>query len=461
MPWGNEKFCLGVDFKMIRTGFAAATILALATPAVADVISGQIDLGFRYYTEDGQYSGQASAGYYPFIGMELDGALEVGSGELVFQFEALSDDANDRSIFNVQKAYYTRSFENWDLVIGYNIENWGVSSGRTIVNVLNARDTTDRVSSSGLIGTPMINANFFTQIGTFSAYVLGGDVQDNFGGAASRQRGPLYTFGEFAAYEEEDDLDFALRYSNFFSVGPGSLDLGLSYYQGTNRESVGLPGCVMASGPITPAICGQITDSVRANYQAGGATLANETDLGAYLLTNFGPAVAAEAPTVVAMTPYYQDIRQWGLTAVYAQGDTQLRFEGFHRETEYEDFMAAIIGGDYTFQDVAGTDGSLILALEYHFDDRGPRQPATVFDNDAFFGLNYSLNDPSDSRMEFGLFYDLDTESQLYSLSLSRRIGDRMRAQFSASHIEATNAQDPLSLINGDTFFEFTLSTFF
>lgn len=446
---------------MMKTGFVAATILAMASPAVADSITGQIDLGFRYYTDDGQYPGQASAGYYPFIGMELNGAFDFGTGELVFQFDALSDDANDRSVFNVQKAYYTNNFGDWDIVLGYNVENWGVSSGRSIVNVLNARDTSNQIGGSELIGTAMINANFFTQIGTFSAYVLGGDVQDNFGGMASRQRGPIYTFGDFAGYEQEDELDFALRYSNFFSVGPGSLDLGLSYYQGTNRDSVQLPGCARASGAITPAICAQITDGVRANYAAGGSTMASVAEMAAYLLANFGPAVALEAPNVVAMIPYYQDMRQWGLTAVYAQGDTQLRFEGFHRQTEYEDFMAAIIGGDHTFNDLWGTNGSLVLALEYHFDDRSSRQPTTVFDNDAFFGLNYSLNDPNDSRMEFGVFYDLDSTSQLYSLSLSRRIGDRMRAQFSASHIEASDVQDPLSAVNRDTFFEFSLSTFF
>lgn len=446
---------------MKKTGLAVATIMVLTAPALADGFSGQIDLGFRYYTQDGQYPGQASAGYYPFVGLELDGGIELDAGELVFQFSGLLDDANDRSIFNVQKAYYTNSFDGWDLVVGYNIENWGVSSGRSIVNVLNARDTTDQVGGSAFVGTPMINANFFTEIGTFSAYVLGGDVNNNFGDLATRQRGPVPTYGNFAAYETDDELDFALRYSNFFSLGAGSLDVGLSYYQGTNREAVDLPGCVRTSGVITAAVCDQITAAVRANYEGGGSTLASLAEIAPFLVTNFGIGVALEAPNAMALTPYYQDIRQWGLTAVYAQGNTQLRLEGFLRDTEYEDFMAAIIGGDHTFYDVAGTDGTLILALEYHYDDRSLRQPGTVFDNDAFFGLNYSLNDTNDSRVEFGAFYDLDTSAQLFSLTMSRRIGDRMRAQISASHVEAADGRDPLAAVNRDTFFEFSLSTFF
>ena len=122
---------------------------------------------------------------------------------------------------------------------------------------------------------------------------------------------------------------------------------------------------------------------------------------------------------------------------------------------------AGIVGAEHTFQNVAGTDGSLILALEYHYDDRGPRQPQTIFDNDMFFGLNYSLNDTNDTRVELGSFYDLDSSAQLYNLTVSRRIGERMRAQLSSHHVEAAPGTDPLSFVNGDTFVEFSLSVFF
>jgi hypothetical protein len=36
-----------------------------------------------------------------------------------------------------------------------------------------------------------------------------------------------------------------------------------------------------------------------------------------------------------------------------------------------------------------------------------------------------------------------------------------MRAQISASHVEVGSQPDPLTALDGDTFFEFTLSTFF
>jgi hypothetical protein len=446
-------------------GWAALASFAFATSALADDLpfdlSGQVDLGVRYYFEDGLYAGQSTAGAYPFVGLQLNGGFSVGGGEFVFQFSGLSDEENDRSILNFQKAYYYQAFESWDLVAGFNVENWGISTGRSLVNVLNARDRANQVGGSDLIGTPMVNANFFTDAGTLSFYVLGGEVQDNFGGPASRQRGPLFTDGDFAAYQDDGELDFALRYSNNFYIGENTLDLGFYYYQGTNREAVSLPGCTSTSGAVTSAVCDQITTSIRNLYEAGGTQPLNAAEMTAYLLANFGAAVAAEAGNIIALAPYYQDIRQWGLTAVYAQGNTQLRFEGFLRDTEYESFAAAIVGGDYTFYDFAGGDGTLTFALEYHFDDRSVRQPTSIFDNDAFLGLNFSANDANDTRGEFGLFYDLDTDAQLYTLSISRRIGERFRAELNVNHVEAAGTGDPLSAVDGDSFVSFTLSTFF
>lgn len=445
-------------------------ICALLTSSSAAFAQGsaldfaaEIEIGSRYYFEDGQYTGQSEAGFYPFVGFQLDGDMAVGGGDIALQFSGLFEDANDRSIFNVQRLYYTEAYDGWDLLVGYNVENWGVSSGRTLVNVLNARDRANRVGGSDLIGTPMVNVNIPTEIGTFSLYALGGDVVDNFGGMATRNRGQLYTNDDFATYQDPGSVDFALRYSNNFSIGDGSLDLGASFYSGTNREAVGLPACVRATGAVTDVICGQINDAIRVGYEAGVVPPQSAAEIGAFLTTNFGAAVAATAAgrQVIALSPYYQEIRQYGLTGVYAQGNTQIRFEGFLRDTEFEDFFAAILGVEYTFYDFLGGPGTMTAALEYHFDDRGPLQPTTVFEDDLFLGLNYSANDTSDSRVEFGLFYDLDTSSQLYSLSASRRIGDQFRVGMSANHVEAGQMQDPISQVDQDSFVEFSLSVFF
>lgn len=438
-------------------------VFALATPVFADGgLSGQIDLGFRYYPEDGQYAGQGDAGFYEFLGLELEGTASIGPGDLVFQLSGVLDDALDRSFVNIEKLYYTQTFDTWDLVVGYNVEDWGVSSGRTIVNVLNSRDIANRVGTGGLIGTPMINANFVTEIGTFSAYAAFGDVIQNFGGPATRQRAPFALDDDFAVYEDENSVDLALRFSNDYAIGDGALDLSAYIYRGTSREAVALPGCTSTFGTVTQAICGQINDAIVADFENGGTQPLDETEFGTFILNNF-PAHAADfqAGGVAGLTPYYQEISQVGLTAVYAFGDTQLRFEGYYRDTQHEGFAAGIIGGDHTLYEPAGLDGNLVLALEYHFDDRSARQTTSLFDNDLFLGANYTGNDRNGTQFGLGVFHDLDTSAQLYSLNASRRIGDRFRLGLDVSHVHADGMNDPLSLIDDDTFAEVTLSIFF
>lgn len=448
--------------RFITPVLAALALTGTAIAQDADVsVSGRVDLGFRYYLDDGAYAGQTEAGAYPFVGLGLNGTLPIGGGQVILQFEALSDDENDRSVLNVQKAYFTQSFKNWDLVAGVNVENWGVSAGRTLINVLNARDQANQVGGGELIGTPMLNANFFSDFGTFSAYILDGEVWDHFGGRNSRQRGPVYTEDALTTYENERDANFALRYANNFSLGEGALDFGVYAFKGAAREAVNLLGCTMAAGAVTQDVCDQITSDIRSGYEAGAPVFRNEQDVADFLVSNYGTDVAIEGERVLAFAPYYQDIRQLGLSTVYAHGDTQFRFEGFLRDTEQGSFTAGIVGGDHTFFDVAGSSGSLVLAVEYHFDNRNDRQPITIYDDDLFLGLNFSANDTNDTRAEIGVFHDVNTQGRLYSIELSRRFGDRVRGSIRANYIDASDATDPLSAVDGDTFIDFTLSTFF
>jgi hypothetical protein len=457
---------LGVDvmrYKAMAAVLPVVPVLALATPAAADPsLSARIDTGLRYYLEDGQYPGQGSAGAYPYLGFEIAASTPFGPGDLVFEVNTIVDQALDRTLVNLEKAFYTQRFDGWDIVLGYNVEDWGVSAGRTIVNVLNARDRTGRIGGGSLIGTPMLNANVVTDVGTFSAYALFGDVREHFGGDATRQRAFLPVDSDFAAYEDDDSVDVALRYSHDFAVGAGSLDIGAHVYHGTSREGVALPGCVATTGVVTEAICAQINTAIIDGFAAGGTQPLTPAEMTAFVNGLLGPVVAADySANAAGLIPYYQEINQVGLTAVYANGNTQLRFEGFWRETAHEDYVAAIIGGDRTFYDVAGLNGDLVVALEYHYDDRSARQNGAIFDDDVFLGLSYLGNDAAGTEASFGMFQDLDTSAQFFTLGVSRRIGDRFRISLDATHIEAGGTGDPLAVIDNDSFVELTLSTFF
>ncbi len=426
-------------------------------------LSAETELGARYYFEDGAFFGQSDAGLYPYFGVRLNADLELEDGAIIGEISGLFDDFNERSVLNIQRLYYTSSFDTWDYLIGYNVEDWGVSNGRTIVNVLNSRDRANQVGDSELLGTPMLNANFFTQIGTFSVYALPGNTIENFGGLNSRYRGPLYTDDDLIAYETDNPLNFAVRFTNNYAVGQGALDVGASFYIGADRESVGLLGCNRPGPGVDAATCNAITAASIANFESGNAAPSTQAEIDAFLATNFGPGVAANAVNfgLLASAPYYQDINQFGLTTVYTQGNTQLRFEGFVRNTEFETFSGAIVGGDYTFNDFMGGAGTLIVSAEYHYDNRSTRQPVTAFADDVFLAAAYSANDTNDTRIDASVFIDVDDDAQLFTLGASRRLGDNVSLGMHASHVDAAPSNDPLSFVDDDSFVEFSLSIFF
>jgi len=124
----------------------------------------------------------------------------------------------------------------------------------------------------------------FTRAVTVSFYGLSDYVQSDFGRSATRQPGQFYTDDSLTRYEDDVSTDVALRYTNSFSTGDWGLGPVFLVQQERNRAAV-LAG--YQAGPT-------VTDS------AGNAGIGDLT----------------------ALTPYYQQIRQFALNTVYAQGDT-------------------------------------------------------------------------------------------------------------------------------------------
>ncbi|MCG6901644.1 MAG: hypothetical protein LJE68_03095 [Rhodobacter sp.] len=443
--------------------------LLLAGPAQAQsgpTLSGQIDFGFRSYPEAGLFAGQSAAGTGFFIGAEVNGHLGLGDGDVTLQFRALGDDRDGRSGLSLTKAHYTRVFDAWDLLVGYNVENWGVAESRSVLNVINPVDGTDLGFGQDQIGTPMINANFATSLGTISAYALVGFVQPKVPGRNTRARAPWPTFNSRAVFQEGNgrNLDVALRFSNNYTLGQGAVDIAASYFNGTSRTAVGLPGCGQPSALVPAVACDTINAVVLEAYENGALAGTSSQAIIDQLAGRLDKATlrALSSLPSVGFIPYYQKVQNFGLSAVYARGDLQLRVEGAYRKPKGENgSFAAVVGGDYSWSGFAGGDGTLTLAVEYLYDGRDARQPAAIFDNDMFLGLNFLMNDTRDTRLQLGGFYDLDTHAQLYQFGLSTRLNDHVRAELSASHARTTGFNDPLAFLGDDTFIELKFSAYF
>jgi len=440
--------------------------LVAAQPALAQSIdiSGQIDFGFRHFTKDGLFAGQSDAGTHFFVGGKINATIPLGAGEVALQFSALSDDRSGRSFTNLTRAYYTQAFDSFDVLIGYNVENWGVAESQSVLNVINPEIASDLAFGREQRGTPMINVNFDTGIGTLSAYALLGFEQPILPNAASRTRALWASDPSRAVFQDRaDQLDIALRFTSNFELGSGAVDIALSYFNGTDRTPLSLPGCIATSAAINDAACDAINTAINTAIVGAFESGANGDAIRDFLLANATDDIVAAASALpsAGFIPYYQQIQHVGGSLVYARGDLQLRFEGAYRKPKNENgSFAGVIGGDYTFYDVLG-EGTLTVAAEYLYHDANARQPLSIFDNDVFLGMNFSLNDTRDTRLTAGGFYDLDSHAQLYQLSLSTRINDSVRAEFNAVHAETNGWNDPLSFIARDTFFEMKFSAFF
>ncbi|MEO0370187.1 MAG: hypothetical protein AAF231_01905 [Pseudomonadota bacterium] len=443
-------------------GLALASFLA-ATPAWAQSgleVSGQVDFGARNYFESGLYAGQSSARSFGVLGFSLDGGTSLSNGgDVAFSFSGLMEEGNDRAYYNIERLYYRHAFTGWDILVGFNTENWGVVQSQSVLNVMNPRANADPVAGDTLLGTPMVNVNVYSGAGTFSLYALTGFVEPFYGGQRSRFRAPIIPDYESTVFEEGSGrhLDYALRYSNSFSVGESDIDVGLSYFNGTDRSatcSTTGTGATSCTDAILTAL-----GNPPGSPAAGSSTDAFFAFLGAN--ANSATVAAASAVPVPGLRAFYQEIEQVGLSTAFTRNDLQLRFEGMYRDTSSGSYFAGVVGGDYTFNDAFGGPGSLTMAVEYLYDDRSAAQGIPLFEDDVFLGLQYRFNNQLDTAIDFSVFHDLSTEAKLYRLGVSSRINDRIGVALNASAVDTSGFDDPLAFVGSDDFVELIFSAYF
>lgn len=459
---------VSLPLRMAAPG-AVALLTFAAGSALAQEASfnASLSAGLRYYPEDGLYAGQSSSGVEAFGEMTLGGEIALGAGRLTFDLDGILDSTGTLDRGNIAELHYSQSFGDWSLLAGFHTENWGVAESRSVMNVMNPVDGTDPLVQDTLLGTPMVNLNYHSGIGTFSAYALLGFIEPTFPkGDEGRFRSLLQWDPDRAYYDEDRDarnVDLALRYSGYFALGNGSLDVQATYFNGTSREALAMPGCINALGPVNEAMCDAINDAIAVGIAQGDLPV----DAGDFwdtmdeIMTDDLASALSGLPPVAGLIPYYRKVEQVGLSAVYAINDLQLRAEASWHDVGTEEYLSAVVGGDYTFNGLGGGDGDLTMVMEYLYDDRGALQPATVFEDDLFLGMNYRLNNASDTEVKLGVFHDISSEARLYTLRLSSRLTDSSSFEVNASHATTTGWNDPLAFIKDDSFVEVKLTTYF
>ncbi len=316
-----------------------------------------------------------------------------------------SQDA-ERTHADIRELYLSYESGNWDLLAGINKVFWGVAESRHLVDVINQTDLVEDIDQEDKLGQAMINLNMQKDWGRIGIYLLPWFRERTFPGMEGRLRGPLPVENDAAQYEsaaEQHHLNVALRYSHYF----GDVDIGLHLFEGTNREPL-------------------------------------------FTLNDRGQ-----------LYPEYKQMTQLGLDLQYTGEAWLWKLEAIARDTEDDEFLAAVAGFEYTRFQIAETDADLGLLLEYQYDGRDTDIQLTTADNDLFVGARLALNDIDDTSILAGAVHDLETEAMFYNLEGETRIAENLNAELRLRIFSDISDSDPLFPFRNDDYVQIRLSWFY
>lgn len=399
------------------------TLLALLVlPATqAAEWSGNVSLQNRYFLHQPQTLNAPQHENYLSISAETEfyHSWDDERQSLTFTPHLRADQHDDeRSHGDIRELNWLRVFDNWELKIGISKVYWGVTESQHLVDIINQTDNLENIDGEDKLGQPMIKAAYEHELGTLNLFVLPGFRERAYPGIEGRPRTSLIVDADQSIYESSDKdrhIDYALRWFQMI----GELEMGLSWFTGTSREPVFLPGTL--------------------NAQA-------------------------------VLVPYYPQMQQLGLDAQVTTEDWLWKLELIARDWQQPDsqtqqlsdesFIALTTGFEYTFVGIYQSDADLGLVMEYLFDDRD-EEATGFFENDLMTGLRLALNDEQSTEALLGMIIDLDKRETLISLEASRRFGDNWKAELEIRTFQHVDAQGLLQSLERDDYIQLDVSYYF
>ena len=379
---------------------------AVSTGAGADGVDlsvfGKIGLETRWYPENAAYPGQRSHLFsvssettFLFVG-EQDRSFTLTP---YFRYDATD---SERNLVDLREAYYLAygdiGSNEWELRLGVDKVFWGVAELRNLVNIVNQVDLVANPDEKTRMGQPMARLSLSGEWGALELIGMPYHRTRTYPGRGGRYRSVPIVDNDRATYESgsaEHHLDLAARFSGY--VGP--VDLGLSVFRGTNRD------------PVFATF-----DPIR------------------------GVTVPYYDPIRRVLVPRYDLIRQYGLEAQVTTGPWLLKLEAIHRSGmrnlagRKEDYVAALVGGEYTIYSVFDSAKDLGLIVEWISDGRD-ENTTTAFQNDLFLATRLSFNDVQSTEAVFSIALDLDTDSRSLDARVERRLSDSWSLKANATAI--------------------------
>ena len=315
-----------------------------------------------------------------FAVADLKPGLLVEDGGYEFVFEPrLTTGQIGKGRVDFTEAHISRSFDQFDVQLGNNVEFWGKTESFNPVDVLSSYDYSRGLMRGVKLGTMMVKLSAPLGDGQIDGYVLPRFSENIYPSLKSRQRPALKVNNQnetYSAGAKRSDMGKALRWTGYF----GNVDLGLSY--------------VSAIGNA-PRLLPQADGSLTADYSA---------------------------------------ITQYGLDIQYLMGDTALKAELIDRDGQYnrvgvaERYTAAVFGIERSIYGVAGGDYDLVALAEFATDSR-QKDSHTGFQNDLVGGFRLLFNDIDDSELLILVTRDLDYKAQTMRASYNTRLSDSLSVQ--------------------------------
>jgi hypothetical protein len=317
---------------------------------------------------------------------------------------------SERTHGDIRELQWLWTHEPFQIRAGIDRVFWGVTEFAHIVDVINQADILEDPFGETKIGQPMLAVTTRGAWGSLSIHGLPWFRVRDFPGLGEPMRpAPPFELGaaEFESRDGRHHFDRALRYS----MTRGPLDVGLSYFEGTNRD---------------PRFLIRASDS-----------------------------------GVPESHPYYEQMAQAGVDVQLTLDEWAFKFEGAQRHAARRSRDAYTVGVEYAMVGVLGTSADLITILEYVRDRRDPLPLPGFLDDDLEFGFRISGNDSRTSELKLGVTSDRRRSSRAWSLDFGTRIAAQWRLNAQARVFDKVSPRDPLTVLRNDSYVSLSLVRYF
>jgi hypothetical protein len=402
-----KQLCLA----LLVSTFVVLGIGAAAFAGPEYQLEGNIELEARFFTNDvdggDRKDVNLSGSIDPVLIMLWNRGKHTVTVNPYYRWD-LNDEA--RSHFDIRQLSWIGAFGNLELRVGIDKVFWGVTESAHLVDIINQDDGVEDIDGEDKLGQPLVSASYWSDYGTLTVFLMPYFRERTFAGPDGRPRGPLTidtdrpTFGQGT---NNWHPDWAVRYQNSFGI----IDVAASYFSGFSRNP------------------------------------------------DFVPDIGGEGEPM--LRPHYSIIRQVGLEVQATVGAWLFKFEGVNVDKrDGQDHQAFAAGFEYTFYQAFGSGADVGVITEYLWDSRGATGPSPS-ESDIFVGVRWEGNDVKTTRVLAGVVFDLDSQSRLFFVEASRRIGSRWRITLDGRFFLTVPVTDPLFFIRRDDFVQLRLARFF